>query len=234
MKQLVSPQPFLDIVTHPYPGTPGRWSNLRDGTALLPLESTGSSLESYPIELPLNAVNTISHLLDGSAKISYFAAQADPAILVELTGPEGQPNKYLYRLRSNQIYTNTPFGQDVEALILFAVRLLIHRDTNFSLWYLRLLRDLAQGISQAKLDKTMSTVVFDLLRACWQDFNLDQPYTDLVWFYSVRTPQDEDIVFEMFSDQGVEGLTEIFSDAGKFAQYWDGEINLPSQLRVAF
>jgi hypothetical protein len=218
MKQLISPRPFLEIIARPRPALTGRWAHLQPGI-------------NAP-KLSLNAVNTIAHLLDGSAKISYFVA-GDPAIRVEMAGPDGQPNKYLYRLRSNQIYTTTPFSQDVESLILFAIRLLIHRDTNFSLSYFRLLREIAAGRPQEKLDKAMVVAVANLLQACQDNFAMDEALTDVVWFYAVRMSGLEPIT-EMSSDQGILGLTEILSDAGKFAQYWDGEINLPSKLRVAF
>jgi len=232
MKQLLSVQPFLEVVARPRPALPGRWSNLQDEAAI-DLFNPNGIIPAHTPRLARNAANTIAHLLDGSAKISYFAEQADPAILVEMTGPDGQDNKYLYRLRSNQIYATTPFGQDAESLILFAIRLLIHRDTNFSRSYLRLLRGIAADDSQAELEQDMSAVVAHLLRSCEHNFDLGQSFNDTVWFYSVRLPQD-DFITELWNGQGVEGLTEIFSDAGKFAQYWDGEINLPSKLRVAF
>jgi hypothetical protein len=240
MKQLISVRPFLDeIVRRPIPPLDNHWSGLVDGQDIAHPAALRS--QTSPVKLSLSAVKTLAQLIEGSAKI-ILLPRHDSSVRVDF--PAGSvnhaPNKCFYRMRSSAIYTTTPFGQDSETLILFAIRLLIHKAPNFSLAYLNLLNGLAQGRPQVELDDLMTTASDELMLACEQTLGLNEVfdssgYFKVVWMYAIREERDSEILPELLPHDDEEtGFAEVLSTAKTFKAFLDGTISLPDALKVHF
>jgi hypothetical protein len=141
------------------------------------------------------AIDALNALLTGKAKPAL-------TLLPRVAGLEGEPagpavlatrkghGLYLHVYVSSAVYAETKLEWDPRALTVFAIRLLLAREAEFSDDYARLLTGYATKAPHNILDAEMLASAHSLLIACAQVLNLDQSPLTTAWFSRISVRRD--------------------------------------------
>lgn len=189
----------------------GRWAGITPG---LPVQQPATRRPAnYTATVVINVVKALMTMVEGTARLR-FVAGADPALVcTPKIGP--REDTIVYRIRDNSIVTTSMLGQPPMAAVLFAARLLISRQAEFSAAYGALLDAVAADAPQSDLYAAMIHASDELLCA----LELDLPLEGITWFSQAKIEEE----LEEAIDPAALPLDRLFSDPTTFHAFQNGQ-----------
>lgn len=219
MRQLNSPQPFLDAMKTPavYDSAFSRWDAIADNVAITTPAKRRAKGDKVTVLFPLvKAIVSLAGEVDGP--IIKFASGADPALVAE-TKISGAPIVASYRTRDHAIVTTGMVGQNEVSAITFAAALLIRREADFAAAYGAFLDAVKEGKTpDAVLSELLATASDELAVGIESDLGLDDPNT--LWYSSAKRG---DGTMDEADDPAAVDLGPLFGDPKTYKAYQAGE-----------
>ena len=219
MRQLNSPQPYLEAIKSPsvYDATFARWDALADGADItVPAKRRAAGDKSTTHFALVKAIASLVGAAPGAT--IKFSAGADPSIVAEAK-LSGSTHAASYRTRDHHICTTAMVGQNEISAITFAAALLIRREADFSAAYGTFLDALKDGkTDDATLNTLLATASDELAVGIESDMGLDDG--NALWYSAANRTNGE---MDEADDPAAVDLGPLFGDPKTYKSYQAGE-----------